>query len=115
MTACGNDHVPGVWNEWRFSPAWVAPGNARATVEVRLAKPGWKVEIVVTRSGCECAAVGCHSGNTLTSFFGVLNHKIPPFGGISVILITQFALTGHRTLLANGPRQCTRAFAFRPT
>jgi enamine deaminase RidA (YjgF/YER057c/UK114 family) len=29
--------------------AWVAPGNAppRATVEARLAKPGWKVEIVV--------------------------------------------------------------------
>ncbi|MBS0581659.1 MAG: RidA family protein [Proteobacteria bacterium] len=30
--------------------AWVAPGNApaRATVESRLAKPEWKVEIVVT-------------------------------------------------------------------
>lgn len=30
--------------------AWVAPGNApaRATVEARLADPGWKVEIVVT-------------------------------------------------------------------
>jgi enamine deaminase RidA (YjgF/YER057c/UK114 family) len=30
--------------------AWVAPGQApsRATVEARLAKPEWKVEIVVT-------------------------------------------------------------------
>jgi enamine deaminase RidA (YjgF/YER057c/UK114 family) len=30
--------------------AWVVPGNApaRATVEARLAKPEWKVEIVVT-------------------------------------------------------------------
>ena len=30
--------------------AWVAPGNApcRATVEAKLAKPTWKVEIVVT-------------------------------------------------------------------
>ena len=30
--------------------AWVAPGNApcRATVEAKLAKPQWKVEIVVT-------------------------------------------------------------------
>lgn len=30
--------------------AWVAPGQApcRATVEARLAKPGWRVEIVVT-------------------------------------------------------------------
>ena len=30
--------------------AWVVPGNApaRATVEARLAKPQWKVEIVVT-------------------------------------------------------------------
>ena len=30
--------------------AWVAPGHApsRATVEARLAKPGWRVEIVVT-------------------------------------------------------------------
>lgn len=30
--------------------AWVAPGQApaRATVEARLADPGWKVEIVVT-------------------------------------------------------------------
>ena len=30
--------------------AWVAPGAApaRATVEARLADPGWKVEIVVT-------------------------------------------------------------------
>ena len=30
--------------------AWVAPGNApcRATVQARLAKPEWKVEIVVT-------------------------------------------------------------------
>ena len=30
--------------------AWVAPGAgpARATVEARLANPGWKVEIVVT-------------------------------------------------------------------
>ena len=29
--------------------AWVVPGNTppRATVEARLAKPGWKVEIVV--------------------------------------------------------------------
>jgi enamine deaminase RidA (YjgF/YER057c/UK114 family) len=29
---------------------WVAPGNAppRATVQARLAKPEWKVEIVVT-------------------------------------------------------------------
>ncbi len=29
--------------------AWVAPGNTppRATVEAKLAKPGWKVEIVV--------------------------------------------------------------------
>jgi len=34
--------------------AWVAPGNApcRATVEAALAKPGWRVEVVVT------AAVG---------------------------------------------------------
>ena len=30
--------------------AWVAPGQApcRATVEAPLAKPGWRVEIVVT-------------------------------------------------------------------
>jgi enamine deaminase RidA (YjgF/YER057c/UK114 family) len=30
--------------------AWVVPGNApaRATVEAKLANPGWKVEIVVT-------------------------------------------------------------------
>ena len=30
--------------------AWVVPGNApsRATVEARLARPAWKVEIVVT-------------------------------------------------------------------
>ena len=30
--------------------AWVAPGNAppRATVQARLAKPAWKIEIVVT-------------------------------------------------------------------
>jgi enamine deaminase RidA (YjgF/YER057c/UK114 family) len=30
--------------------AWVAPGNApcRATVQAKLAKPEWKVEIVVT-------------------------------------------------------------------
>mgnify|MGYP003385664901 CR=1 FL=1 len=30
--------------------AWVAPGNAppRATVQARLAHPGWKIEIVVT-------------------------------------------------------------------
>ena len=34
--------------------AWVAPGNAppRATVQARLAKPEWKIEVVVT------AAVG---------------------------------------------------------
>ena len=34
----------GVWDEW------VAPGNAppRATVQAALAKPEWKVEIVVT-------------------------------------------------------------------
>ena len=34
----------GVWD------AWVAPGHApcRATVEATLAKPGWRVEIVVT-------------------------------------------------------------------
>ena len=33
-----------VWDEW------VAPGQApcRATVEARLAKPGWRIEIVVT-------------------------------------------------------------------
>lgn len=30
--------------------AWVSPGNtpARATVQARLARPGWKVEIVVS-------------------------------------------------------------------
>lgn len=30
--------------------AWVSPGNtpARATVEASLARPGWKIEIVVT-------------------------------------------------------------------
>lgn len=30
--------------------AWVAPGSAppRATVEARLARPGWKIEVVVT-------------------------------------------------------------------
>ena len=30
--------------------AWVSPGNtpARATVEAQLARPGWRVEIVVT-------------------------------------------------------------------
>jgi enamine deaminase RidA (YjgF/YER057c/UK114 family) len=30
--------------------AWVAPGNAppRATVQARLAHPGWRIEIVVT-------------------------------------------------------------------
>lgn len=30
--------------------AWVSPGNspARATVEANLARPGWKIEIVVT-------------------------------------------------------------------
>jgi enamine deaminase RidA (YjgF/YER057c/UK114 family) len=34
----------GVWEQW------VAPGNAppRATVQARLAKPEWKVEMVVT-------------------------------------------------------------------
>jgi enamine deaminase RidA (YjgF/YER057c/UK114 family) len=38
---------PGMNAAW---DAWVAPGNAppRATVEAKLAKPGWKVEIVVT-------------------------------------------------------------------
>ena len=38
---------PGMNAAW---DAWVPPGNAppRATVEARLAKPEWKVEIVVT-------------------------------------------------------------------
>ena len=38
------DAMNAVWNEW------VAPGNAppRATVEARLARPEWLVEIVVT-------------------------------------------------------------------
>lgn len=38
---------PGMNEAW---DAWVAPGNAppRATVQARLAKPEWKVEIVVT-------------------------------------------------------------------
>ena len=38
------DGMNAVWD------AWVAPGNAppRATVQARLAKPAWKIEIVVT-------------------------------------------------------------------
>ncbi len=38
---------PGMNRVW---DSWVVPGNApsRATVEARLAKPDWKVEIVVT-------------------------------------------------------------------
>jgi enamine deaminase RidA (YjgF/YER057c/UK114 family) len=38
------DGMNQVWEDW------VAPGDAppRATVEARLAKPGWKIEIVVT-------------------------------------------------------------------
>jgi enamine deaminase RidA (YjgF/YER057c/UK114 family) len=38
--------------------AWVAPGHAppRATVEATLARPGWKVEIVVTAAAGDAAA-----------------------------------------------------------
>ena len=37
--------------------AWVAPGHAppRATVEASLARPGWKVEIVVTAAAGDTA------------------------------------------------------------
>lgn len=38
------DAMNAVWDDW------VAPGDAppRATVQARLARPGWKIEIVVT-------------------------------------------------------------------
>jgi enamine deaminase RidA (YjgF/YER057c/UK114 family) len=38
------DGMNAVWDDW------VAPGDAppRATVQARLAKPGWRIEIVVT-------------------------------------------------------------------
>jgi enamine deaminase RidA (YjgF/YER057c/UK114 family) len=40
----------GTWSQMNeVWDAWVAPGNApaRATVEAKLARPGWKVEIMV--------------------------------------------------------------------
>lgn len=40
----------GTWGQMNeVWDAWVAPGNApaRATVEAKLARPGWKVEIMV--------------------------------------------------------------------
>lgn len=40
----------GAWSQMNeVWDAWVSPGNApaRATVEARLARPGWKVEIMV--------------------------------------------------------------------
>ena len=40
----------GTWSQMNEAwDAWVSPGNApaRATVEAKLARPGWKVEIMV--------------------------------------------------------------------